>query len=162
MYPPTPDHHPTWPRAVTVYGTLRSTEGNFSLVRDLSPLVSRADVPGYRLVGYGRGFPFAIPDPEATLVGEVLSFTPETWLEAIRRMDSLEGYPHFYTRRLVTVSTPVGAQVTWIYTPAHPDGYSDLPDVPGGDWVEGGGSDLPAIARWQSATRALLAEVEPW
>lgn len=125
------------PTAVFVYGTLRPGFGNHDwTVGHLPHRAVPAFVSGFRLVGQGRPFPYAVPDPAAVTIGEVLAFEEPEWPEALSAMDRLEGYPVHYDRVLVEATTrdrPQRTLAAWLYTPVG-DRYAALPPVPGGDW----------------------------
>jgi len=130
---PTLTHTDTTP--IFVYGTLRPDCGNDVLWRGKAHarFDGLAILPRFRLVS-GGAFPFALPDADADAVGALIVPNDGEYDEVLARMDRLEGYPRFYDRLMVAVDTPDGIVKAWVYTPAHPDEYDHLADVPDGDW----------------------------
>lgn len=134
------ERHPQYPRAVLAYGTLRPEGANWAhTVGDLPQSHLNVWLEGWGLYFTHRGFPYAVPDPGAHLIGTVLEFDTSTWPTALDRCDWLEGYPLHYTRSVVTAHYPKpgGAQIrAWIYHPA--GGLADLGPrarrIMSGDW----------------------------
>lgn len=118
-------------RSVLVYGTLRPGEPNFNLVDWAEPECIRATLNGWELLGAGRGFPYAVPEPGKSLTGDVLTFPKWAWDDVLDRMDMLEGVPHHYLRTVCTADTDRGPICAWVYTPTFRPTYAP---VPGGDW----------------------------
>jgi gamma-glutamylcyclotransferase (GGCT)/AIG2-like uncharacterized protein YtfP len=104
-----------------VYGTLRPGFGNDRLWQGKAKHIGDGTVHGYRLVG--RGFPYAIPSPDETIVVSLIQPYSDTYDYVLERMDWLEGVPHHYTRVNVAVLTEQGYIVAWMYQPA--------------DWIDG-------------------------
>lgn len=128
----------TTPHAVIVYGTLRRGAANHRLIAPYGPKIQTVTVPGWQLMGAGYWFPYAVPHPERSLIGDLCTFTKETWLDALASMDKLEGYPWHYTRLRVPAVTGDGrAVVGWMFTPTNGrEAVDRLSEVPGGDWIE--------------------------
>ncbi len=123
-------------RPVAVYGTLREGGGNARLWSGLA----RAEpgvLHGFRLVGHGRAFPFALPEPGALTVVDLIRWDDAAAeLVGLPLMDRLEGVPHFYCRVAARVTDAWGDDhLAWVYTPAHPERYANLPAVPNNDWM---------------------------
>jgi gamma-glutamylcyclotransferase (GGCT)/AIG2-like uncharacterized protein YtfP len=111
---------------VCVYGSLRKGFHNYRRLEG-SICEGTQKLPGYKMFSLGA-FPGILPaTPEDFIHTEVYSVTPQTLMS----LDSLEGHPRFYKRE--QVDTLYGR--AWIYVLQNPDGrYSDLPEVPGGEW----------------------------
>lgn len=62
-----------------------------------------------------------------SVVGEVYEVDDET----MSHLDRLEGYPGFYDRMEVMVTTEGGDHICWVY---FLDNAEDLPRVPNNDW----------------------------
>lgn len=81
---------------VLVYGTLKKDYWNNRLLQG-KEFVGEAVISGYKLCEHGRGdIPFALPDPEGKIRGEVWDIQDDDNCRA--RLDALEGHPHFYRR----------------------------------------------------------------
>lgn len=140
--PTLPERHPQYPRAIVAYGTLRPGGSNYHhTIGHLRHEALNVWVEGWGLyvAGSNRAFPYACPDPGTHLIGTLLEFPEDDWPQAIDACDWLEGYPHHYTRSVITAHYPKpgGAQIkAWIYHPAR--GLDDLPGIPrripSGDW----------------------------
>lgn len=125
------------PTAVFVYGTLRPGHGNHRwTVGDTPHTAEHGTLFDWLLLGALAPFPYAVPEPGATTIGDVLTFAPEYWPHALAACDGLEGYPHHYDRRVVDVLLDNGRTVeAWVYTPADARRARSLTPVPGGDWT---------------------------
>ena len=80
---------------VFVYGSLKKGYTNHQLLKH-AELLSEGRTHGIML--HLGGFP-AIVDGKAQVFGELYKVTPEI----LATLDRLEGHPHFYERRLVTI-----------------------------------------------------------
>lgn len=120
---------------IAVYGSLRKGMGNWEwLLKDSSTFISEGVVSNYAMYSCG-GFPACVPSDSAedTVVVEVYSVDKEVLTGPL---DSLEGYPQWYTRELVEVKTGDHlACKTWMYFWPDVDSAKDLPLVENGDWV---------------------------
>ncbi len=125
---------------VAVYGTLRNGYGNHWLWADDPQCTAR---PGtHRVAGFAMysawngGFPYAVPDPESSIVAELIDVTPE----CMERLDRLEGYPHHYDRKVVTATAEDGSTIeAWMYfaTPSRArEIAAECPLVVSGDWAD--------------------------
>lgn len=110
---------------VAVYGSLRKGMGNHPLLeRNDAQLLSTERIKGFDMFSLG-GFPYIKPaDGEITIEVYAVPIT------AMKDLDRLEGYPHFYDRMLV--DTTKGQ--AWIYFIA--DYGSGYGKVDSGDWVQ--------------------------
>ena len=99
---------------VFVYGTLKRSEFNHRLLRDAA-YMGAATVEGYSLTA-GGGFPYAVPVEGGQARGEVYGVDSAT----MDKLDSLEGFPHHYTRDYVeSYVDGVGPIRAWIYVAAN-------------------------------------------
>lgn len=124
---------------VAVYGTLRPGDSNFDwcLRRPAVHVVGRGSVTGHRLVGAGRGFPYAVAsgDPADEIVVDVVTVDADAWPGVLADLDRLEGYPVHYLRRPVPVALDDGDDlIAWLYYVPDDDSAAGLPPIPSGDW----------------------------
>ena len=120
-----------------VYGTLRPGCGNDRLWEGMAYLGATGVVEGYKMVtGMSMGFPFALPAPHSSVVVEII--VPAEGFERVLRdrLDTLEGYPHFYDRKVVKVETISGFVEAWLYVPCTTSFLDKVFDIPSGDWVQ--------------------------
>lgn len=127
-------------RSIFVYGTLRPGQGNHAwTVGDLDHTARPGRVAGYALRAAQPMFPYAVTDPSAVTVGDLLTFGDAEWADALHACDALEGYPGHYDRSLVLVDLDGAAPVrAWIYhAPVwrRSEIIARYPAVPGNDWV---------------------------
>jgi gamma-glutamylcyclotransferase (GGCT)/AIG2-like uncharacterized protein YtfP len=125
-----------------VYGTLRPDMGNQRVWvgRAWAEYDGEAHALGFRLVGAGRAFPYAIrtDNPTDVTYGAIIRTVPGHYHATLEAMDHLEGYPTHYDREPINVNTPHGVVRAWVYTPPtdpftqHRLGTET--EVPGGDW----------------------------
>ena len=120
---------------VAVYGSLRKGLGNHRVLGD-SKLVSTGIVQGFGMYSMG-GFPALTTLANKTdVVVEVYEVDNDT----MRRLDRLEGYPHFYNRVPVPIHLNEGEDgvesylTAWIYF--IDDKFPEKSFVESGDWVE--------------------------
>ena len=101
---------------VFVYGSLKVGFSNHGVVERYVLDVKPGTVDGFRMLNLGA-YPGAVPVGEGesrSIRGEIMLLTdPE---RAMRNLDGLEGYPHFYNRKVVTVRLDDGnTDAAWIY-----------------------------------------------
>ena len=121
---------------VFVYGTLRAGGSFRPLVDHLVTAQAGGTIRGcmYHFAAEGsRGeYPFIV-EGDSTVRGELLSFSD--WERALVILDRIEGYPHLYTRKVVTVSLDSGgerqAQCYFIRPEAERRGLA----IESGDWL---------------------------
>jgi len=113
------------PRYAAVYGSLRKGFSNHYLLQE-SRLLHTMRVPGFTMYDLGA-FP-AVTEGKGSITVEVYEITRETF----KRLDRLEGYPNFYTRRKIHIKVGLKA---WIYF-VNPDSQflSHPRIVESGDW----------------------------
>jgi gamma-glutamylaminecyclotransferase len=99
---------------VFVYGTLKRSGFNHRLLWDAT-YMGDAAVEGYSLTA-GGGFPYAVRVEGGQARGEVYEVDDAT----MDRLDSLEGFPHHYTRDYIGAYIDgVGPVRVWIYVAAN-------------------------------------------
>jgi len=113
---------------VYVYGTLRQGEINHTrFLRGLEPITTQ-HIGGFSM--YTRGaFPIVVPsDNTNDIVVELYEVSAGT----MKNLDRLEGYPHFYNRKIV--KTPDGRDAWIYYLERRPHGGDT--HIESGDWIE--------------------------
>lgn len=85
---------------VFVYGTLKKGFGNHHLLHNC-PYKGKGHIQGTKMLNLGA-FPGMIPDESKKVQGELYEINEFT----LKRLDRLEGHPHFYTRHLAQVHVP--------------------------------------------------------
>jgi gamma-glutamylcyclotransferase (GGCT)/AIG2-like uncharacterized protein YtfP len=109
---------------IFVYGSLLSGLHNNRLLQGAN-LIGKDVIKGFRMYSMGS-FPAIFKSTDdISIKGEVWEIDSP---ERATALDSLEGYPHFYNREVVTTK---GDIVTWVYFVENP---RDLEEVPEGDW----------------------------
>lgn len=91
---------------IFVYGTLRRGEPNAPYLERAVPIAPARTAPRFTLLDAGA-YPAATDHGQTALVGDVYGVDTETFAA----LDSLEGYPVFYSRRVITTT----AGDAWIY-----------------------------------------------
>ena len=111
---------------IAVYGSLLKGLGNHPLL-ETSELVGDEVLPlNYDMLDLG-GFPGLTPkEEESDIFIEVYKVDDDTF----KRLDRLEGYPHFYNRKLVETSFGEA----WIYYLSSPREYTGINVVESGNW----------------------------
>lgn len=120
-------------RPYFVYGTLRPAWSNSRLweAHDaISMYDGSAFVVGYMMVDHGIPYAVATESAHDRVIGAVI-VPPEDRNDRTRiriQLDQLEGHPEYYERVPVSVWTPDGEMLAWIYTPTAwtPDGRVEL------------------------------------
>ena len=90
---------------VAVYGTLKRGHGNYKRLLTEAEFLGEERINGWDMYHLG-GFP-AIVEGD----GEITVETFKVNQEEFKRLDGLEGYPHFYDRKLIETSQGDA----WIY-----------------------------------------------
>ena len=95
---------------VFVYGTLRSGYSNHFI---MSPTVKIGDgITKNKYALYSTGIPFLVEDEQVSRVKGEVYFVDETTFEIL---DSLEGHPRWYTRKLIPVMVDGKEYTAWTY-----------------------------------------------
>jgi gamma-glutamylcyclotransferase (GGCT)/AIG2-like uncharacterized protein YtfP len=121
---------------VAVYGSLRKGLHNHKSLGD-SELIGEGVVKGFGMYSLGSYPALSRHGEKTPVVVEVYEVNPVT----MSRLDNLEGFPEYYTRKLCPVSINGESIPAWVY-------YMDRPledeFVKSGDWVEyfGGNADV--------------------
>lgn len=122
------------PQYVAVYGSLLSGLGNHRVMETArGELVSTGKVAGFDLWAYaGTAYPAVSENADAVPLSVEVYKVPGQGLEG--PLDSLEGYPHFYDRKLVTVALDCDCEEAeaWIYYHRTPP--AGVPLVESGCW----------------------------
>lgn len=108
---------------VFVYGTLMKHETNHHYLRDATRLGNACTAPCYRLFSLGS-YPVVCPLGRQRIRGEVYRVSTA----ALRRLDRLEEYPHFYQRR--RIATAFGK--AWLYFRMQPP--AGARSIASGNW----------------------------
>jgi len=112
---------------VAVYGSLLSGFGNNALLGDSIHIGDGRTQPEFKMFSFGA-FPVIAPGKESIEV-EVYEVDDQV----MRSLDSLEGYPNFYDRKVIDVDSHLGE--AWIYF--QDQEFEDrLPHVESGSWRE--------------------------
>ena len=111
---------------VMVYGSLLKGLHNHPVISD-GELLGEHETEGvFTMLSLGS-FPGVIKGGHTKIKGEVYEVNDSTF----KRLDSLEGYPTFYSRELI--STPY-SQDAWIYLLNHTHQHGTEKEVEDGDW----------------------------
>jgi len=104
---------------VAVYGTLKRGYWNNFLLKGSTFLGEGYTAGRYEL--FDAGFPFAVPSEAGFPVKVEVYELPSP--AVMRRLDTLEGYPIVYDRRVERVKLRGGGEVeAWIYYTFNPEG----------------------------------------
>jgi gamma-glutamylcyclotransferase (GGCT)/AIG2-like uncharacterized protein YtfP len=137
---------------VAVYGTLRVGQPNADLWDGKAVASTGWAIRGYRLVGAGRGFPYAVPaDEDEKIVVDLLALYTADAVATLARLDRLEGVPHHYDRVLAAAERHprdgrYDLATVWLYVPVHAEVGRWGDPIPSGDWVAHVGRDLDGLA----------------
>jgi gamma-glutamylcyclotransferase (GGCT)/AIG2-like uncharacterized protein YtfP len=104
---------------VFVYGTLMEGFGNNRLLKDSSLIENATTEDGYVLVA--NGIPYLLEDQGKSYVhGEIYKVNEKT----LENLDTLEGHPNWYARKVINVVTEQGDRLkAWAYfMPKKPNG----------------------------------------
>lgn len=125
---------------VFVYGTLRTGQGNHRVLQPHAAAIHPAILPGHRL--YGNGLPYVAPgDVHDAVVGELVRLSLETYDQALRALDRLEGLEHgLYRRQALQVNFRCGDRAwteatAWVYLGGAGFDYSPDLVIPSGNWA---------------------------
>ncbi len=132
--PPDGRHYPLF-----VYGTLRRTQENFTLLRGYVMEAQPAAITGYALY-HVNGCPIIVPG-DHTVFGELLRFKPAVYTRVLAQLDDLErsaGRPAAgeLHRALSVVQTGAEDTMAWLYRADGMPPGADAILIPHGDWVK--------------------------
>ncbi|WP_329499643.1 gamma-glutamylcyclotransferase family protein [Kitasatospora herbaricolor] len=127
-----------------VYGTLRTGGRNHAAHLDgLCAAVRPAVLPGAALYE-GPGFPYAVPDPDRRVVGELVTVFPAGYPSVLAGLDRLEDCrpdgSGEYVRLRRAVRTEDGETDAWVYLagPRTADRLRSVAaPIESGDWTRG-------------------------
>ena len=91
-----------------VYGTLKKGFYNHHWLPKDSKFLGAGYVTGFEMRSNG-GFPYTFPEMDGTIFGELYEVSD------LKSCDTLEGYPHHYTRSIVMVHQVPNITEAWMY-----------------------------------------------
>lgn len=114
---------------VFVYGSLKKGYGNHPILGNSEFIGKAKTYLEFQMYSFG-GFP-ALVSGDKSYEGEIYSVDEDTMV----RLDRLEGYPHFYTRKEHNVIiNDEDNPLVWIYTLADESEAEALPIVERSSW----------------------------
>ena len=117
-----------------VYGTLRPGGGAFhSLLAPHAVACEPAVLHDHALYVLDRPYPFAVPRPGSTIIGDVLSIDHRRSEALLDRLDEYEGDE--YLRVRCVVQTATGSSAAHVYTAAPSIAVERGIEVATGDWA---------------------------
>ena len=123
---------------VAVYGSLKKGFQNHRYFSPSDTQLGTGYVKNFSMFSMG-GFPMIVPGG-----GEVRVEVYEVGDATLRALDGLEGFPHFYDRKRVTVNLDNGDKAkAWIYF-GRPEQVEDCPKVDDGNWRDPYAQELQA------------------
>ena len=72
--------------SVFVYGTLRPGQGNYRRLL-AGRIVRESPATAKGLALYGTGFPYAVPQPRARIVGDLITIEPALYREVLAELE---------------------------------------------------------------------------
>ena len=121
----------TW---VFVYGTLRTGGAAAGRLRDGVAVRRPAVLDGYAMVGRRHPYPFIVPDPTGSVVGEALGLIPERAEALLVELDRYEGDE--YRRTCAPVLVGEETVVAQFWEAADPAVVEGLDRIDSGDWFD--------------------------
>lgn len=96
---------------IFVYGTLRQSHSNHQLLENACCYGVGTTVDNYSMYIAG-GYPFVVgSEARYPIVGELYGVDDET----LAKLDKMEGHPHYYARREITVIVADQEYTAWMY-----------------------------------------------
>lgn len=96
---------------IFVYGTLRQSHSNHQLLKDARYYGVGATQNNYSMYIAG-GYPYVVgTEARYPIVGELYGVDDET----LGKLDKMEGHPHYYTRKEITVIVDEKDYAAWMY-----------------------------------------------
>jgi gamma-glutamylcyclotransferase (GGCT)/AIG2-like uncharacterized protein YtfP len=135
--------------SVFVYGTLRPGQGNYQRLLD-GRTVQESPAIAKGLALYGAGFPYAVPEPGARIVGDLITIEPAQYGQVLAELDALEGVraqqvsSSHYIRAARSViayhALPGGGtweafHTAWIYLAGPDIDPTRMPRIADNDWL---------------------------
>ena len=117
---------------VFVYGTLKRSECNHSLIKDSKFISKSVTISNYLFLD--NGLPYVIDEPthkdSVCVHGEVYEVSDKMFDD----IDSLEGHPIFYERKKIWVSDSYNCLYVWIYFLKGFKTFKNFTVVTDGNW----------------------------
>jgi len=126
---------PAIPKAFFVYGSLRPDDITDMPWRDRWLRGGRSQPATVKALLYKDTYAAVVLEPECdkTVKGYFVEFDADIYSQKLQYADQIEGYPHFYQRDPITVTTSSGVtKLAWIY---HRKNCPREKPIPSGDWV---------------------------
>jgi len=123
------------PKAFFVYGSLRPDDITDKSWRDRWLSGGRAQPATVKALLYEDTYAAVVLEPECDRIvkGYFVEFDADVYSRKLQYGDMIEGYPSFYQRDPITVTTSAGlSKLAWIY---HRKNCSRGKLIPAGDWV---------------------------
>lgn len=114
---------------VAVYGSLRKGLHNHKRLGTDRELVGEGIVKGFGMYSLGAYPALTREGKHTDVVVELYHISDKTMLD----LDCLEGFPHFYTRKLCPIHVNGEKVPAWVY---YMKGSLSVDFVESGDWVE--------------------------
>ncbi|HSJ29724.1 MAG TPA: gamma-glutamylcyclotransferase family protein [Acidimicrobiia bacterium] len=112
---------------VFVYGSLRRGGSAEHLLGNLERVVARLEA--HALYGRNLVYPFAVPDPASSVIGEIVTLASDATLH---RLDAYEGDE--YRRTVARAVTAAGPLPAWVWVAALPESLPEEERIDSGDW----------------------------
>lgn len=119
----------TW---VFVYGTLRTGGTAEDLLREGVVERRSAVLPGHALIGRRLPYPFAVPDPDSSVVGEAVRLDPSVARSVLIELDGYEGDQYRRVQHAVVLDDREVTAHVWVA--AGTDRQPDDERIASGDW----------------------------
>ena len=115
-------------KKVAVYGSLLTDLGNHGLLEESTLLGDFRVILPFKMISLG-GFPGLLESDISNYISlEIYEVDEDT----SKSLDRLEGYPHFYNKKVIPITE--GYEAVEIYFLNNERGYNDHTVVESGDW----------------------------